>query len=110
MSDMHVDIVKNEWLAGVQVAVARVEADGSDISVAAIEPKWEEIVRRPIRDGVTGETLYSQKDPTHFVEALHTAISSSYLFATLPHGLGECPFSAGPVLRLEDADGSWIAG
>lgn len=99
----HVDIVKNEWLAGFQVLVAQVSVDGEDIKVDTPDPKWDEIVRRPILDKTSGDMVYAYKDPERFLEMLTTAINSSYLFATEPHSGDACPFASSLVLPLRDA-------
>jgi hypothetical protein len=110
VSDQHVDIVKNEWLAGFQVLVARVTVEDGDIHVVTSDPKWEEVVRRPILDRATGDTVNSAKDPQHFLESLPSAITSSYLFATAPHPQDKCPFGSACVLPLQQADLRSAAG
>jgi hypothetical protein len=82
----HVDVVKNEWLAGYQLVVARVSTrDASGIDIDAREP-WDALVERYRREsGLDGEA---------FVASLHEHLHGDYLFATRPHGEEECPFHA----------------
>jgi hypothetical protein len=98
----HVDVVKNEWLAGFQYAVARVTVEASQIHVDTGEPDvWIQIVLRPFIDEETGEMLHAQKDPDTFFNALPRAIHGTYLFATPPHEDAECHFDRTPVVAIE---------
>jgi hypothetical protein len=80
----HVDVIKNEWLAGYQVVVARVRvSEAGEPEVDAGEPVWGEFVSRVIE---------SRKG--FDLSALHEAVHGDYVFATEPHGDTECPFHA----------------
>lgn len=103
---MHVDVIKNEWLAGFQYVAARVTLDDDHLSFESGEPDvWEKIVWRPLEDAESGDLVYPEKDPHHFLDLLPANIHGSYLWATTPHEVGECKFDhvvvsmqpAGPV-------------
>jgi len=89
---MHVDLVKNEWLAGLQYVAARVSLDSDHIEVDTGDPElWEPIVLRPIRDE-KGQEILAEKEPQEFLSALAEHIRGTYLFATQPHTEEECSF------------------
>jgi hypothetical protein len=90
----HVDIVKNEWLAGYQFVVARAFVDAGAVVVDSSDlPAWEHVVLRPILDRDNGELLFPEKDPELFVESLPKAMHGTYLFATDPHEEAECSYA-----------------
>ena|SRR5712691_1590 len=89
----HVDVVKNEWLAGYQVVVARVWAESGDVRIDAPSP-WDEFVAR-YRDDAA--------EPLHFLETLHERMHGDYVFATEPHSPSDCPFEA-MVVPLQQAE------
>lgn len=98
----HVDVVKNEWLAGFQYAVARVTVEASQVHVDTGEPDvWMPIILRPFIDPESGDALYPQKDPDDFLDALPKAMHGTYLFATPPHEEGECQFDRSPLVAIE---------
>jgi len=89
---MHVDVVKNEWLAGLQYVAARVSLNQGHLTVDSGEPEvWEPIVLRPLRDE-KGEEIFAEKEPENFLFALADHIRGTYLFATKPHPDEECRF------------------
>lgn len=95
MSHPHVDVVKNEWLAGLQHVVARVTID--DAGLVAIDTQddvWREIVLR-------GGEPASPDEVRGFLEHLAEAIHGSYLFATGVHDDADCPFRRGLVAPIE---------
>lgn len=54
----HVDVVKNEWLAGYQHVVARVFSDGDSVQVDTSDrDRWEPIILRPFVDRESGEEV-----------------------------------------------------
>lgn len=95
-SETHVDVIKNEWLAGYQLVVARVSSGELGLHVDAPDQEWIELVRR-YRDeqGV--------RDDAAFMESLHERMNGDYLFATPAHPVDECPFPR-PVIPLESVD------
>jgi hypothetical protein len=92
---VHVDLIKNEWLAGYQLMVARVSLDDQGkLAVDTADQAWREIVLRPV-----GE-WDPEKDPEAFLRHLPDAIHGSYLFATPAHEDDGCPFRAGAVVPI----------
>lgn len=82
----HVDIVKNEWLAGYQLLVARLWTEDGDLRIKQIsdaEP-WSENTVRSFAERVDPETL---------IATLHEHIAGDYLFATEPHDEADCPYA-----------------
>jgi hypothetical protein len=82
----HVDIVKNEWLAGYQHVVARLYLEGDRVRVDARDQIWEEIALRPVGDFDPG------RDAQAFLANLSSYVHGTYLFATELHQSDECPF------------------
>ncbi len=93
-TDLHVDFVKNEWLAGFQEVVARLCLKGGKIEVTdSPEPDtWREIALKPLVDSKTGRTITPEKEPKVFLSRLAKHVNSSHLFATEPHDRSSCPF------------------
>ncbi len=89
----HVDVVKNEWLAGFQVVVARVCDDGGKLRINAANPEWEALVERY-------HTAAEDASPSAFVDGLHEHLQGDYLFATEPHELEACPFHGDVILPV----------
>lgn len=99
--DVHVDVVKNEWLAGYQVVVARLSVIDGRIEVDSPQPdRWRAFLLRPLVDVKSGESLYPEKDPEHFLEALSVHVNGTYLFATEVHSVEECPYE-GVVVPMQ---------
>lgn len=100
----HVDVVKNEWLAGFQHLVARVYVEDDAIQLEASDHDlWANIVLRAHVDRETGEEITPDQGP-EFVDRLHVVLSGDYLFATEPHDDSECPFHGQlviPIARVE---------
>jgi hypothetical protein len=96
---LHVDIVKNDWLAGIQypLATLRVE-DSGEVSLDARYPdRWQRLV----------EGINAQDDVAAALAELATKLHGSHVFATEPHDESECPFHGPPVyLEGEEASGS----
>src|SRR6266540_3996580 len=102
----HVDLVKNEWLAGFQHVVARIYLNG-DVKLESNErEKWEHLVRRPLTDRRSGRVIDPNQEPGEFFERLHDLLSGDYLFATEVHDDDECPYHQRlvvPIARPEEA-------
>ena len=100
----HVDVVKNEWLAGFQHVVARVFPEGDVVVVDTDDPKrWEPIILRPFVDPESGEEINPEQG-AEFVVRLHEQIKGDYLFATELHDETACPFHERlvvPIARVE---------
>jgi hypothetical protein len=102
----HVDLVKNEWLAGFQHVVARIYLDNS-LRLESSEPeKWGHLLETVLRDRESGATIDPSEDPHEFFMQLHRLLPGDYLFATEMHDDGECPYHdrmVVPIGRPEDA-------
>ncbi len=98
----HVDIVKNEWLAGFQVLVAQVREGIGGLVVESAEPEtWAPVVLgSPVREPETGELVEAEKEPGRFLQLLSRAIHSAYLFATDAHADDRCPFVHRPLIPI----------
>jgi hypothetical protein len=93
---LHVDIVRNEWLAGYQHVVARVFLGDGQLEFESPDPEtWREIVFREI-DGID-----PNEHPDEFLAALPQHIHGTYLFATEPHEDPACPFASRPLVPIE---------
>jgi hypothetical protein len=96
----HVDIVKNEWLAGFQTVVARLALDEGKLQLDAQDPaKWEPIVWRVVVDRETGEEIGPDRAEDFFAR-LHERLNGDYLFATTPHDERECPYHGQLVVPI----------
>jgi hypothetical protein len=92
---LHVDVVKNDWLAGIQypLATLRMGEDGEVEAVADHPERWQNIV----------DELNASDEPAEALAQLHTTLNGSHLFATGAHGDEDCPYRSGPVyLRGRD--------
>src|SRR5215216_6256300 len=95
MPEQHVDVVKNEWLAGFQHMVARVTLDETGkVAVQTADEAWREIVLRPVGD------VDPERDPEAFLHNLAGAIHGTYLFATDVHDDANCPFARDLVVPI----------
>jgi hypothetical protein len=82
---LHVDVVKNEWNDGFQVLVAQVFPTQEDVKVTTLlGTEWEEVLRRPIVDRTTGETV-TVRNPERFLKVLGDAFDGSLFFVTSAH-------------------------
>lgn len=105
--DPHVDVVKNEWLAGFQYVVARVWVDAAQVVIDSPDPDtWMPILERPLLDRTTGELVYAEKDPDPFLSLLADNLPGTYLFATEPHTEEQCPYLHHPVLPIKSVEDS----
>jgi len=99
----HVDVVKNEWLAGYQLVVARLRLeDNGALGVSSQEPAWEALIRQPFHSAETGKDL-TPEEPRDFFYGLHEVMKGDYLFATPAHDEIDCPYHS-MVVPLEPAD------
>jgi hypothetical protein len=97
----HVDIVKNEWLAGYQMVVARVLLEDGAVRVDTSDPDvWDPIVLRPVVDRESGDEI-GPDQAEHFFARLHERLTGDYLFATEPHDEKSCPFHGQLVMPIE---------
>src|SRR3989442_14809432 len=100
----HVDVVKNEWLAGFQYVVAQVSVENDRLRVDSPDPKtWDPIVSRPLFNPKTNDFVDPAKAPEEFVRLLPHGIRGTYLFATEPHEQQACPYQTGPMVPIQAA-------
>src|SRR3954447_16751598 len=83
------DVVKSDWLAGVQRSVARVELDQH--GQLDVQP---DVIRDRLADAFAGMT------PSEAMQHLHERLDGSYWSATTPHGDEECPFHDGATVAI----------
>jgi hypothetical protein len=97
----HVDVVKNEWLAGFQHVVARVFLDDGEVHVDAEDPdRWQSIVLRTYVDRESGEEIGPDRGED-FLARLHEHMRGDYLFATALHDGPACPYHDRLVVPLQ---------
>src|SRR4051794_3562434 len=86
----HVDLIKNDLLAGYQERVAQIRLVGGNgarkLEVDAPDPKWREIALRPLPG------LDPSSEPERFFSMLSSRLKGSHLSATTPHYEKDCPF------------------
>ena len=95
----HVDLVKNEWLAGMQVRLATVVQSDGDVALANVTPGWEDLLTRPLRDA-SGGIVYLSKEPRLALDTLSQFFTSEYVFATDRHDESKCPFGFGGAVAM----------
>ncbi len=84
----HVDIVKNDWLAGLQYPLATLMLQDGDLTLEAEHPeRWQNLI----------DELMAEGDPAAALADLHNRRHGSVLFATEPHDEASCPFHGPPV-------------
>jgi hypothetical protein len=97
---VHVDIVKNDWLAGVQQLLARVYVvDGRPVvdNLSGLSARFVDGMLLSAGDGPD-----PSKDPRGFLGAIQHRIAGTYVFATAPHDDdADCGFHGGAVPHLE---------
>jgi hypothetical protein len=93
---LHVDVVKNEWLAGFQHPVARVFLRSGALDVESPDPeRWFSFLRESVGD------IDPTRDAMEFLAALPHNIQGTYIFATEPHDEDQCPYHDHPVVPIE---------
>jgi hypothetical protein len=100
----HVDLVKNEWLAGMQIRLATVLRSNGDVALANVTPGWEDLLSRPLPNG-DGDVFYLMKEPDKALGFLSQFFTSEYVFATEVHDENDCPFRHGGVLAMKQVPG-----
>src|SRR5437763_1594247 len=87
----HVDILKNDWAAGVQRRVAVFGVNGAGVVLEdGWDKEWAEKLLHPLPDMVTGEMLDPAAAPKEWLESLARSIQGSYLVAEGPHRTDAC--------------------
>jgi hypothetical protein len=93
----HVDLVKNEWLAGFQMVVARFRLDSQNQDRVILDTsspdRWEHLLQRALESASKGVHVDARQDAQRFLEHLHEVLSGDYLFATELHDESECQFT-----------------
>ncbi len=96
---LHVDVVKNEFLAGYQEVVARLSIADKRIQFESSDPvTWKPIVIRPFVIRGTKEPIDPEAAPNDFLTRLSKHLNDTYLFATEPHSVDACPYPSGRAL------------
>jgi hypothetical protein len=82
---VHVDVIKNEWLAGTQHRLAWVETnEAGHVTVHGDQPDhWRLQLERIIGHALEGSGVLNE---------LHEKLSGTALSATEPHDSTSCPF------------------
>lgn len=90
----HVDIIRNDWHAGHQIAVARAFIDGGRFVVEPLDGNkdWIDIASRTFLDRETGKPVEAESEPLAFLTKLNLAMQGSYLFATELHEESDCAY------------------
>lgn len=96
----HLDLVKNEWLAGMQIRLATVVRSDGAVNLVHVTPGWEDLLQRPIPTA-QGQVVYAGKEPDQAFEILGNFYQSEYVFATAPHDESACPFRWGDVVAMK---------
>jgi hypothetical protein len=100
-SALHVDIVRNEWSAGLQILLARVEPNGEHVRFTRTDPSAVELLQRPILQADGSQSVHLlDLGPTVAFEALRRTFDGSYLFATDPHTEDVCQFRDRDVITM----------
>ncbi len=86
----HVDIIQNDWSAGLQRRVASVYIGGGRVQVDTSDQAWRERLLRPIKLA-EGDVVDPDETPELFLKTLGTTLHGSYFFATEPHSHRACP-------------------
>jgi hypothetical protein len=87
----HVDILKNDWAAGVQRRVAIFAVNGGGVVVEGPQrEEWAGKLLHPLPDPVSGYPLDPASAPKEWLEALARRIQGSYLIAVGPHEAESC--------------------
>jgi hypothetical protein len=96
MSALHVDVVKNEFLAGYQELVARLSIEDKELRFESWDADiWRPIVLRPFVMRGSKNVIDPDSDPGDFLKQLSSHLNDTYLFATEPHSVQNCPYAKG---------------
>lgn len=100
---LHVDILENDWAAGVQRRVARLYVNGQGVEVDMSDDpeRWKRKLVRPIPDTVKGDLLDPEDAPKDFLDALARDMAAgSYVVAVGPHDDMACLVPENGVVSL----------
>ena len=95
----HVDLVSNEPLAGQQHLLARVYGDEDDkLQIQAVcgnESQLRDYLRGLVQGAGNGVD-----DLTAFLQSLHDLIDATYVHASTPHHMDQCPFHDASTISI----------
>jgi hypothetical protein len=94
----HVDILRNDWLAGEQRPIARLYVAGGELKIDSPEPaRWI-----PLVEDVLGDLVAAHEgDPEAVLIEVPNVFRGSQLLATAPHGDGDCDYRNWASARIE---------
>jgi hypothetical protein len=96
MSAIHVDVVKNEFLAGYQEVVAVLSIEDKGLRFESWDADiWRPIVLRPFVIRGSKHVIDPDSDPGGFLTQLSSHLNDTYLFATEPHSVENCQYAKG---------------
>lgn len=91
---IHVDLVRNDVVAGIQTCIGRVSSSGDlGVKVECDDPSIERLLREPLNDAVNGGCVSPQDNGDRFVELLAHAWNGTYVLATPVHDDDACAFA-----------------
>lgn len=103
---MHVDVVKNEWLAGEQQPIARLFVGKGQLQIDSPDPaRWGPVVEEALAALDLGKS-----DPAEVLEQATNLIRGSHLFATAPHEHDNCPYRGWASVRMGSVSSEQPAG
>ena len=82
---MHVDLVKNEWLSGIQVRLVSVE-DAPSLHLNHVFSGWDDLLTRHLvnENNITVQLSQCSNEPDRAWKLLHDNFAGSFIFATDP--------------------------
>jgi hypothetical protein len=103
--DLHVDVVRNDWVEGKRRIIGRLELHANDIEVIELD-------QPDLRARVTAvvATVPPTLDGQHRLAAVAAALEGPHLDATAPHTEESCPFADRTVLPIEWSEPDEAAG
>jgi hypothetical protein len=99
---LHVDLVQNQWAAGLQIRVACVEAVADHVELSYAQPEYQELLQRADPSG-----SLEKSQPAEVFATLSRLYNNSYFFVTDPHDDSTCPYRNGVVrMTVRMAEGA----
>jgi hypothetical protein len=102
-TEMHVDLVKNDWTSGQQIRLARIVRANGGVAVEYFtDARYEHLLTEPLRPRDTDEIVYLGKiDADEAFALLPQIFSGDFLFATEPHEDATCGFGKNDVIPMQ---------
>jgi hypothetical protein len=99
---VHVDVVKNDWQSGEQVRLVAVEAT-PEIRLSHVRAGWSDLLTRKLIGSHDHEIQLNEvsSEPSQVWEALHRNFAGSFVFATEPHDITQCPFNESDLVEMK---------